>query len=66
VSDTPPVRLQVTEYRMVEVACAACRKVTRAVTPAGLAGPCCYGPDVRAATAPLACSGHMSIERVVT
>ena len=45
VSDTPPVRLQVTEYRMVEVACPACRKVTRAATPAGLAGPCCYGPD---------------------
>ena len=63
VSDTPPVRLQVTEYQMVEVACPACRKVTRAATPAGLAGPCCYGPNVRAATALLACNGHMSIER---
>jgi len=63
VSDTPPVRLQVTEYRMVKVTCPACRKVTRAATPAGLAGPCCYGPDVRAATALLACNGHMSIER---
>ena len=63
VSDTPPVRLQVTEYRMVKVACPACRAVTRAATPAGLAGPCCYGPNVRAATALLACNGHMSIER---
>jgi transposase len=63
VSDTPPVRLQVTEYQMAEVACPACRTVTRAATPAGLAGPCCYGPDVRAATALLACNGHMSIER---
>lgn len=26
-------------------------------------GPCCYGPNVRAATALLACNGHMSIER---
>jgi len=63
VSGTPPVRLQVTGYRMAEVACPACRTVTRAATPAGLAGPCCYGPDVRAATALLACNGHMSIER---
>jgi hypothetical protein len=63
VSDTPPVRLQVTEYRMIEVACPACGMVTRAATPAGLAAPCCYGPDVRAATALLACNGHMSIER---
>ena len=51
VSDTPPVRLQVTEYQMAEVACPACQAVTRAATPAGLAGPCCYGPNVRAATA---------------
>jgi Family of unknown function (DUF6444) len=62
VSDTPPVRL-VTEYQMIQVACPACRTVTRAAAPAGLAGPCCYGPDVRAATALLACNGHMSIER---
>jgi hypothetical protein len=63
VSDTPPVRLQVTEYRMVKVVCPACQRVTRAGAPAGLAGPCCYGPNVRAATALLACNGHMSIER---
>ena len=58
VFDTPPVRLQVTEYQMVKVACPACRKVTRAAAPGGLAGPCCYGPNVRAATALLACNGH--------
>ncbi|MGP3966059.1 IS66 family transposase, partial [Nonomuraea sp. 3N208] len=63
VFDTPPVKLQVTEYRMVQVACPACRRTTRAATPAGLAGPCCYGPNVRAATALLACAGHMSISR---
>ncbi|MEU8252416.1 IS66 family transposase [Nonomuraea sp. NPDC048916] len=61
--DTPPVKLQVTEYRMVKVACPGCRRATRAATPAGLAGPCCYGPNVRAATALLACNGHMSITR---
>jgi Family of unknown function (DUF6444) len=63
VCGTPPVRLQVTGYQMAGVACPACRTVTRAATPAGLAGPCCHGPDVRAATALLACNGHMSIER---
>jgi hypothetical protein len=37
--------------------------VSRAVAPDGVSGPCCYGPNVRAATALLACNGHMSIER---
>lgn len=63
VFDTAPVKLQVTEYRLLQVACPACRRVTKAATPAGLAGPCCYGPNVRAATALLACAGHMSVER---
>jgi transposase len=63
VFDTPPVRLQVTEYRLAAVGCAGCGTVTRAVPPPGVAGPCCYGPNVRAATALLACNGHMSIER---
>jgi len=63
VFDTPPVKLEVTEYRVTAVACPGCRAVTRAVVPEGLARPCCYGPNVRAATALLACNGHMSIER---
>lgn len=37
--------------------------MTRAPAPAGVNGPCCYGPNVRAATALLVCNGHMSIER---
>ncbi len=63
VFDTPPIRLRVSEYRMVQASCPLCRRMTRAAAPAGLAGPCCYGPNVRAATALLACAGHMSIER---
>ena len=63
VFDTPPVKLQVTEYQLTAVACPGCPAVTRAAAPAGVAGPCCYGPNVRAATALLACNGHMSIER---
>src|SRR5437763_2905116 len=63
VFDTPPVKLEVTEYQLTAVACPGCRAVTRAAAPAGAAGPCCYGPNVRAATALLACNGHISIER---
>jgi hypothetical protein len=63
VFDTPPVKLGVTEYRLLAVRCPGCRRSTRAAAPAGAAGPCCYGPNVRAATALLACNGHMSIER---
>ena len=63
VFDTPPVKLQVTEYQLTAVTCPGCRTVTRAMPPDGVAGPCCYGPNVRAATALLACNGHMSIER---
>ena len=63
VFDTPPVKLQVTEYRLLAADCPGCGKATRAAAPAGVAGPCCYGPNVRAATALLACNGHMSIER---
>jgi transposase len=63
VFDTPPVRLAVTEYQLTVVTCPGCAAVTRAAAPEGVAGPCCYGPNVRAATALLACNGHMSIQR---
>ena len=63
VFDTPPVKLQVTEYRMLAAQCPGCGRTSRAASPAGVAGPCCYGPNVKAATALLACNGHMSIER---
>ncbi|MGW0811312.1 IS66 family transposase [Nonomuraea sp. NPDC002799] len=63
VFDTPPVKLQVTEYRMLQVGCPVCSRTSRAATPPELAGPCCYGPNVRVATALLACAGHMSVER---
>ena len=63
VFDTPAVKMQVTEYQLMAVTCPGCRLVTCATPPAGVAGPCCYGPNVRAATALLACNGHMSIER---
>jgi len=63
VFDTPPVKLKVTEYQILTVCCPGCRRVARATPPDGVRGPCCYGPNVRAATALLACNGHMSITR---
>ncbi|MGP3963581.1 hypothetical protein ACTWPT_47215 [Nonomuraea sp. 3N208] len=43
--DTPPVNLQVSEYRMLKVSCPGCRRVVQAATPPGMAGPCSYGPN---------------------
>jgi transposase len=43
VFDTPPVTLQVTEYRMLAVRCPGCRRVSRAAAPAGVAGLYCTG-----------------------
>jgi transposase len=57
VFDTPPVKMRVTEYRLMAVPCPGCKLVTCATPPAGVAGPCCYGPNIRAATALLACTG---------
>src|SRR5206468_4172999 len=36
VFDTPPVRLQVTEYQLAAVTCPDCRTVTRATAPAAV------------------------------
>lgn len=61
--DIPPVRLAVTEYRMVKVPCPHCGTATRAANPPGVVGPCCYGPNVKGAPALLAAGGHISVER---
>lgn len=63
VFDIPPVTLAVTEYQMLKVVCPRCRTATRAANPPGVCGPCCYGPNVRNATALLAAAGHLSVER---
>jgi transposase len=63
VFDIPPVKLAVTEYRMLKVTCPGCGTASRAANPAGVSGPCCYGPNVANATALLAAGGHVSIGR---
>ena len=48
VFDLPPVKLLVTEHRVLTKRCAKCRHWTRALFPAGVAAPVQYGPGVRA------------------
>ena len=62
VFDTPPVKLQVTEYQLLAVTCPDCRVVSRAVAPDGVSGPCCYGPS-GAAPHP---NRHVNVVEVVT
>ena len=48
VSELPPLRLQITEYRLAHVRCPACGATTAAEAPAGVRAPQQYGPRLRA------------------
>lgn len=48
VRDLPPLRLEVTEHRVVAVGCPTCQAVTRGAFPEGVCAPAQYGPRVRA------------------
>ncbi|MGI9105474.1 MAG: IS66 family transposase, partial [Pyrinomonadaceae bacterium] len=48
VFDLPPVKLRVTEHRVLTKHCARCRHWTRGLFPAGVEAPVQYGPGVRA------------------
>ena len=48
VSELPPLRLQVSEHRLVHVRCPACGATTAAEAPAGVRAPQQYGPRLRA------------------
>jgi len=51
VQELPPVRLQVTEHRILHVRCPACGATTEAQAPAGVGTPQQYGPRLRAVAA---------------
>jgi transposase len=51
VQELPPVRLYITEHRMVHVRCPACGTTTAAEAPAGVRAPQQYGPRLRAVCA---------------
>jgi transposase len=48
VSELPPLRLRVTEHRLVHVRCPACGATTAAEAPSGVSAPQQYGPRLRA------------------
>jgi transposase len=48
VQELPPIRLQVTEHRILHVRCPACGATTAAHAPAGVSAPQQYGPRLRA------------------
>jgi transposase len=64
VTDLPPVRPHVTEYRTHKVACASCGWVTRGAWPAGVDGRA-FGPRVTAMVAWLAGSFGLSHRDIV-
>jgi hypothetical protein len=63
--DIPPIELTVTQFDLVRRRCPA-GHLTQAQPPAGVAGPVCYGPNIRAAVTQIAYLGHVSMERTAT
>ena len=62
VRDVPLVKVRVTEHRMHKRAC-GCGCVTTAPAPAGVYGPACYGPNLRAIAVYLVVYQHVPVER---
>jgi transposase len=60
--DIPPVALTKIQFDLMRRRCTA-GHVTQAPAPAGVSGPVCYGPNVRAFAAHIAYRGHVSMER---
>ena len=58
-------RAKVTQFDLVRRRCPA-GHLTQAQPPAGVAGPVCYGPNIRAAGTQIAYLGHVSMERTAT
>lgn len=60
--DIPPVTLAKIQFDLMRRRCSA-GHLTQAPAPEGVAGPVCYGPNVRAFAAHIAYRGHVSMER---
>ena len=64
VLDVPPIRVHVTEHRVLACRC-ACGHVTRGARPAGVpASPATYGPGVRALVAYLSARHYLPVARL--
>lgn len=62
VRDVPLVKVRVVEHRMHKRVC-GCGAVTTAPAPAGIDGPVCYGPNLRAIAVYLVVFQHVPVER---
>lgn len=60
--DIPPVALSKIQFNLMRRRCTA-GHLTQAPAPAGVSGPVCYGPNIRAFAAHIAYRGHVSMER---
>ncbi|BCJ76724.1 hypothetical protein CS0771_62680 [Catellatospora sp. IY07-71] len=64
VFDVPPIRVRVTEHRMVACRCSGCGAVTGAPAPAGVGAPVQYGPGIAAIVVYLAVRQHIPVARL--
>lgn len=64
VFDLPPIRVKVTEHRIMACRCAGCGAVTGAAAPAGVGAPVQYGPGVTAIVVYLAVRQHIPVARL--
>jgi len=62
VRDVPLVKVRVVEHRLHKRAC-GCGTVSTAPAPAGVDGPICYGPNLRAIAVYLVVFQHVPVER---
>lgn len=62
VRDVPLVKVRIVEHRMHQRAC-GCGAVSTAAAPAGVDGPACYGPNLRAIAVYLVVFQHVPVER---
>ena len=62
VRDVPLPAVRVVEHRLHKRAC-SCATVTTAAAPAGVDGPVCYGPNLRAVAVYLVVFQHVPVER---
>lgn len=64
VFDVPPLRVRVTEHRVVTCRCNGCGQTTAAMAPGGVAAPVQYGPGVAAIVVYLAVRQHIPVARL--
>lgn len=65
VFELPPLRVKVTEHRLLACRCRGCGAITRADAPAGVAAPAQYGPGLASVAVYLVVAHHLPVKRTV-